>query len=393
MSRLRRTRVLMCTDSLAVGGAERVAVDLANTLDRDTHEVLFCATRAGGPLVESLRPDVEVLVLGRRATWDLPKLARFARWAREHEVDVVHSHGRGTLRFVALAQALRLLPARHVFHDHYNWLHVDRRAGRSLAVPLRAADAYLGVDSRLCAWARQTAGVDPARVHLVRSGVDLGRFARVEPTDLRAEVAAPDDAVVLVMVGNLRAQKDHPTLLRALHALGPDERARLHVAVVGSTTADPQYTEDCRAMVERLGVGGAVTFLGGRADAPALLAGADLGVATSKNETGPLVVLEYMAAGLPFVATDTGEIAHSVRDLGVGWVVPPRDAGALAEALRAVLALSPEERRAMGRRARDEARRRFDQADVTRRVERIYRAVLGLGGPVGGDSQRAPDHR
>ena len=72
---------------------------------------------------------------------------------RERDIDVVHTHGRGTMRFVTLARALGLSAAGHVFHDHYNWLHVDRRAGPALALPLRAVDAYLGVDSRLCAWA------------------------------------------------------------------------------------------------------------------------------------------------------------------------------------------------------------------------------------------------
>ena len=391
MSRLRRTQVLMCTDSLAVGGAERVAVDLANTLDRRTHRVTFCATRSGGPLASRLADDVETLVLGRSATWDLPKLVRFARWVRERQIDVVHSHGRGTMRFVALARSLRLVNCRHVFHDHYNWLHVDRRAGPGLAVPLRTVDAYLGVDSRLCAWARDTAGVLDERVHLVRSGVDLSRFNGVVPADLRSMIDAAPDALVLVMVGNLRPQKDHPTLFRALSEMAPHEQARLRVAVVGSTSADPEYHAGCVAMIERLGVGPSVHLLGSRHDAPALIAGADAGLATSKNETGPLVVLEYMAGGVPFVATDTGEIAQAVRDLGVGWVTPPRDARALAGALRQLLALAPDERRAMGRRAQLEAARHFDQRDVTRTVERIYQAALGLRAGPERDSQARSD--
>lgn len=398
MTRVRRVRLLVCTDSLAVGGAERVAVDIANTLDRTTHEVTFCATRSGGPLGDLLAPDVETLVLGRFATWDVPKLLRFARWVRERDIDVVHTHGRGTMRFVHLARAMGLIRCRHVFHDHYNWLHVDRRASPALAIPLRAVDSYLGVDSRLCAWARDTAGVAPERIHLMRSGVDLTRFVSVTPVDLRALVGAPDQAVVLVMVGNLRPQKDHPTLFRALDQLTPEERDRIRVAVIGSTTADPAYHAGCMAMIERLGVGDSVCILGSRHDAPALIAGADAGLATSKNETGPLVVLEYMAGGLPFVATDTGEIAHAVRDLGVGWVTPPRDAGALAGALRDLLALTPDQRRERGRRARIEAAARFDQRDVTRRVEAIYREVLDRAQPpagdapeqLGGDSPSAP---
>ena len=169
MSVLRRTRVLAITDSLEVGGAERVAVDIANSLDRERHDVLFCATRLDGPLREVLAPDIEVEVIGRRATWDLPGMARFAAWVRDHDIDVLHSHGRGTMKFVALARSLGLVEAKHVFHDHFGWLHIDRGASRGLRAALhRGVDAYIGVDERLCTWARTTAGLPADRVNLVR---------------------------------------------------------------------------------------------------------------------------------------------------------------------------------------------------------------------------------
>ena len=122
--------VLMTNDSLNVGGAERVAVDIANTLDRSRFEVSFCSTRVDGPLRTQLHDDVTVDVLHRRATWDLPKLLDFARLVRERDIQLVHSHGRGTMKFVAMARALGLIHCRHVFHDHFGWLHIDRSAGR-----------------------------------------------------------------------------------------------------------------------------------------------------------------------------------------------------------------------------------------------------------------------
>ncbi|MBS1838361.1 MAG: glycosyltransferase, partial [Actinobacteria bacterium] len=108
---LRKIRVLIVTDSLQLGGAEQVAVDVANSLDRDVHEVFFCATREDGLLRAGLSDDVEVMILGRRATWDLPKLYDFGRYTRQHQIDIIHSHGRGTMRFIALARMLGLVDA------------------------------------------------------------------------------------------------------------------------------------------------------------------------------------------------------------------------------------------------------------------------------------------
>ena len=381
MTPLRRIGVLVVNDSLNVGGAERVAVDIANTLDPERFDVHFCSTRVGGPLEQRLREDIDLTVLGRAATWDLTKLLSFARLVSDHGIDVIHSHGRGTMKFVALARVLGLVDAMHVFHDHFGWLHVDRGASRGLRAALhRGVDAYIGVDERLCTWARTTAGLPADRVNLVRSGVDLTRFVDVEPVDLRVELGLPEDAVVLFMAANFRPQKDHPTLFRAMAELPEDLRARLRLVIAGSTKADPEYHAGCMEMLDRLGLRQLVHVLGERSDIPALLAGADAAVLSSKNETGPLVILEYMAAGLPFVATDTGEIAAAVRDLEVGFVPAPRDHHEVGDALAALLRMSPAERARMGEHGRRTVAELFSQELATAAVEATYRKVLGLDG-------------
>lgn len=378
---LRRVRVLMVTDSLQLGGAEQVAVDIANTLDRDSYEVMFCSTRIDGELRAGLAEDVEVEVLGRRATWDVPKLLEFGRYLRRNRIDIIHSHGRGTMRFVALTRALGLTSAHHLFHDHFGRMHLDRSAGLGLRLPLRhGVDDYVGVESRLCRWAVETVGLDPDRVHLVRSGVQLQRFVEAEPVDLRSEFGLGDCELALVMIANFRPQKDHPTLFRALAELPPQDRERVRVVICGSTTADPDYFAGCTAMLDRLGISHLVHPIGARDDAPAILAGADAAVFSSKNESGPLVLLEYMASALPFVATETGEIAHAVRVADVGILVEPRDYQALAHALSRLLSMSPEDRAAMGERGLMMVAEQFEQGVVVKEVEQIYRCMLGIGG-------------
>lgn len=378
MTPLRRPRVLIANDSLNVGGAERVAVDIANSLDPSRFDVRFLSTRVGGPLQAMIDDRIPVTILGRSATWDLAKLIGFANLVRAEGIDIVHSHGRGTLKFVALARALGLIDVRHVFHDHFGWLHIDRGAGPGLRRALRSVDAYVGVDTRLCSWAMDVGGLPAERVHLVRSGVDVARFRAVVPVDLRAELQLPAEAVVLVMVANFRPQKDHPTLFRAIAELPEHHRRRLRLVVVGSTTADREYHANCVAMLDRLGISDLVHLVGTRDDVASVLAAADAGVLSSKNETGPLAILEYMAAGIPFVATDTGEIAGAVKDLDVGFVPPPRDHHEMADALTALMELDDDGRKRMGARGRRAAEDLFAQERAVTEIESLYTEVLGI---------------
>jgi len=374
---LRPTRVLTVTDTLEVGGAERVAVDIANTLDRRTHEVLFCATRNDGPLHDTLRSDVEVRILGRRATWDLTGLLRFGRFVHDAEIDVIHSHGRGSMKFVALCRRAGVLATPHVFHDHYGRLHLDRRAGSDLRAAMRTGvDEYLGVDSRLCSWARTSIGIPAEHVHLARSGVDLRRFSDIEPVDLRASFDLAGTELVMVMVANFRQQKDHPTVLRALAALPPEVRRRLGLVFVCCTTSEATSFERCMAMMDELGIGDRIRIAGEQEEPLRFIAGADAAVLASKNETGPLVVLEYMASGVPFVVTDTGEITQAIRHLGIGYTPAPRDHHEVARALAALLDLGSAGRRAMGDKGREVAASVFDQELVTRGIEEIFHWLL-----------------
>jgi len=374
----KKLNVMMVTDSLQVGGAEQVAVDIANSLNRDTHQVYFCATRTDGLLRSSLKDDVQVMVLERSATWDLLKLLSFGRYVRQQEIDVLHTHGRGTMKFVSLCKALGLINARHVFHDHFGRLHLDRSAGRGLKLPLQhGVDAYIGVESRLCRWAIDTVGLSPSKVNLVRSGVDLERFSSAPPINLRREFDLGEGNLVLLMVANFRPQKDHPTLFRAIAELSRTEQEGLRLVVCGSTTADPSYFQGCQDMLQRLKIDHLVRTIGVRNDAPSLMAGADAGVFSSKNESGPLVILEYMASKLPFVATETGEIAHAVKDAGVGILTEPRDYLALADALSELLQMTLKQRTEMGARGHQLVVEEFEQHVVVRQIEAIYLQLLG----------------
>ncbi len=121
---------------------------------------------------------------------------------------------------------------------------------------------------------------------------------------------------------------------------------------------------------------GALTWVGPREDVREILRLADIFVFPSFYREGiPRVLLEAASMGLPLVAADVPG-SHDVVEDGVnGFLVPPRDAGAIAAALLR-LAGAPELRRRLGARSRARAVSRFDLAVVAESTEALYRSLL-----------------
>ena len=102
--------------------------------------------------------------------------------------------------------------------------------------------------------------------------------------------------------------------------------------------ASREYLRAIRARCEELGLGRNVTFLGSRADIPEILRAADIGLLPSRSEGGPIAILEYMAAGLPFISTRTGYNTETAADLGVPGIVPLDDPDAFRAELEVLVA-------------------------------------------------------
>lgn len=216
-------------------------------------------------------------------------------------------------------------------------------------------------------------GLAPECIEIVHNGVDVRRFDRsASRRAVRAALGLEETSFVAVVVANLIPYKGHQTLLDSMSVARENLPPRWHLLCVGR---DDGMGEDLRAHAYRLGLQEHVRWLGGRADIPDLLAASDLGVLASLEEGLPNAVLEYMAARLPVVATAVGGTADLVVPGVTGLLVPPQDAGALAQAI-ATLARDPEARRAMGTAGRTRVEETFDFQACVDAYDRLFGALI-----------------
>lgn len=365
----KRIGVMQVADTLDLGGYERVAVNLANSLPREGFASYLCVTRRGGPLEAALSPEVGYLSLERRATFDFVALRRLLTFVRENGVRILHAHGPSL--FVARAASLLPPYPAVVWHAHFGRMAAQDRPARHYRLATRGIAGVIGVNQPLVDWIRRRLGVPAARVWYVPN--------LVSGQDGQAPVAglpgAPGRRVVCV--GNLRPEKDHFTLFEAFAEVvrgAPDAQLLLAGAI-----SDPAYERRLREAVNRLGLERSVVFLGRRDDVASLLSACDIGVLSSRFEGLPMALLEYGMAGLPVVSTAAGQCAAVLDDGRAGVVVPTQDAPALAAGVLDLLA-SPERRLALGQRLRARVAAEHGPEAVLSRICAIYSSVLA-GGP------------
>jgi glycosyltransferase involved in cell wall biosynthesis len=200
----------------------------------------------------------------------------------------------------------------------------------------------------------------PDRVRLVENGVQLDRFTPAE--------AGRRHPPRVLYVGLLTPRKGLLDLLassRLLRERGVEHELRL---LGGTPDEGPAAEAEVRAAVD-----GHAEMLGTRGpeEMPAAYADADIFCLPSWWEAMPLSVLEAMAAGLPVVATEVGDVARAVRDGETGFVVPPRAPEPLASALEKLL-VDAEQRRRMGEAGRARAERYFSADATARAVSELY---------------------
>jgi glycosyltransferase involved in cell wall biosynthesis len=356
-----------------VAGGQIVALQLARAARARGDRVVFLSPTRG-PFTELVeREGMEVRLVNVSRTYKLGGALRLARLLRGLRTDVLHTHTALAANVLSRA-AGRLGGAAVVSHVHIENHFRPNRAVRAVHTTLDNTSARLA--ARVLAVSEDTRrslvaqGYPPRLVEVVHNGIDVEAEAARHGTGLRAELGAPDGAVLVGEIARLCDVKGQRELIEAV-ALVP----RVHAALAG---ADLEQGGAYRSMLERLaqerGVAGRVHFLGFRPDAGALLDQLDVFVLPSWIEGLPVTVLEAMAHAKPVVATPVGGTAELVADGETGLLVPPRDPARLAEAISKLVA-DPELRGRLGRAGRERVEREFSESAMTRRVLEVYDAV------------------
>ncbi|WP_412984482.1 glycosyltransferase [Pontimicrobium sp. IMCC45349] len=309
-------RVLQIIDSLDAGGAERMAVNLANGLG--THKQIdksfLCTTRAEGLLKSSVNNDVGYLFLDKKKALDIKSILKLNKFIKQNKITIIHAHS--TSFFIATIVKLLNGNVKLFWHDHYGKSEqLNERSSFVLKICSRFFTHIFSVNMTLLNWAKNKLSCNSATY---LSNFASNKLSPKTETELKGEKGKR-----ILCLANLRPQKDHKNLINAFNKLSKIvDSWTLHC--VGKNFND-EYSKSIFKLVDNLKLNESVFFYGSKQDTTNIISQSDIGVLASNSEGLPLALLEYGLGKLTVITTNVGDCSVVITDGIEGRVVPPND--------------------------------------------------------------------
>lgn len=298
-------KIIQIIDSLAVGGAEMMAVNIANGLSTLGVESYICSTRSEGLLKEKIAKEVNYIFLNKKGIVDVKAIIKLKQYIKQHNIGIIHAHSSSF--FIAVMVKLILPSVKIVWHDHYGKSeNIDRRKSVALKLSSLFFNQVISVNQILLQWSKSTL--------LCKKVMFLANFASLLKTSQKTHLKG-EEGKRIVCVAAFRPQKDHFNLLQAFEIIinkYPDWTLHL----VGEKH-DDIYSHQVDAVVNSESLKNQVFFYGSCLDIKYVLDQGTIAVLPSSSEGLPVSLLEYGLAGLPVVVTDVGECKNVVKNYGL----------------------------------------------------------------------------
>ncbi len=371
--------ILQVLPKLDAGGAERVAIEIAEAVCLAGHRSIIAA-EDGRLSAHAIRAGVELLHLNL-STKNPFKIWRNTKKLRaiinENQVDLVHAHSRAPAWSAYRAVRHTGIPFVTTYHGTYGeGTRLKKRYNRVMA----AGDRVVAVSHFIENLIKSRYKIDPDKIKVIHNGVDLQKF---DPASVRGDRAVrlakewriENGQPAILLPARLTAWKGQRLFIRALAKMRHNEAVGI---LIGSDQGRHKYTEELMALAESLGIGGRLRLAGHVEDMPAALKLADIVVnCSTEPEAFGRTIIEAQAMGKIVVASGHGGAHETIIPDVNGFLVPPNDDAALAATFDAILDGDIDLRLAFGVRARGDVGARFSLAAMQTRHLQLYAELLG----------------
>lgn len=363
--------VLLVVDQLAktLGGGERILLKLAALLPQYGYRASILTFRADPESPALKSPPCTIYLLPLENTYNLTALRgafELGRLLKREKILIVQTFFESSDIYAGFVTKA-LSRAKLIWARRDMGILRTRKHRLAYRIMAGAPDAVFAVSEQVRRHAIEVDQVDPARVHTIYNGLDVGEFS-LPPKPERA-----GGGFLVTTVGNIRRVKGHDVFIRAA-ATVLQQTPNVSFSI-GGEVLEPAYFAELQTLIQDLKLANRVRFKGGVTKLREHLAAADIFVLPSRSEGFSNAIVEAMAAGLPVVATDVGGNAEAVQDGISGILVPAEDPEALSDAILRLLS-DPMLASGMGAAGRTLAIERFTTEAMMQRIAAVYKNLL-----------------
>ncbi len=357
-----------------VWGVENYVYNLLTSPKSNNVKPLIICTNKGSIAQKFSNSDVEIDFVPVRGYSDVSSMVALSKFFQSHKVDIVHVH-LGLDSFVGtIAAKMAHLPVIMSVHfDQPNYMSYGLLARRfwnlCQIAKNKSISRFLPITQNVANELMHREDVPAEKITVVHPGIPVFEAEKAFRSQVRKELGASEDDVVLIGVGRLQPEKNFDCLVQAIAEV--KQRDNLAVWIAG----DGSQKDEIASLISALNLNSTIRMLGYRSDVKKLLAAADIFVLPSKAEPFGMSAVEAMMAELPVIGTHGPGLGTIVDDSVTGLLVPPDDAAGLARAVEKLVGDS-QLRAKLGQAGNARAISIFSSDNMAEKITDIYRDVL-----------------
>lgn len=315
-------RILQIIDSLEIGGAEKMAVNYANSLASMIGYSGLVTTRVEGKLKIKINDNVNYFFLNKKSTFDIGAIYRLKKYCVENSIDFLQAHS--SSYFTAVLLKIIHPRIKIIWHDH-NGLGdlISLKEKIALKISSFFFESIIVVNNNLKKWAETQLNC--------KKVLYLPNFTNFSSNSEEKTFLYGIKGKRILCLANLRLQKNHFFLLEVAEKLN-ETRSDWTFHIVGKDFED-NYSYQVRNKIIEKKLSKNVFVYGSKNDIVTILNQSDIAILTSLSEGLPVALLEYGLLKKPVVLTNVGEIPSIINNGTNGFTVGKTDVDLFYEKL------------------------------------------------------------
>lgn len=323
-------KLMILTHDLAIGGLQRVVVNICKYIDRNQFDIsVLCLNAFGEFTADIQKMGIPVSCLPKKVNKpDYLSFLKVAKIFRREKIQIVHTHN--TQAFIDGTIAGKITGVKRIVHTDHARTFPDKRRYMVIEWFLsHLVDKVVGVSNHTCKNLINYEKISTKKIVTIPNGVDAEKLLqKVDCKKKRKELFIEQRTPVIGLGVRLTEQKGITYLLKAMPTIikkYPD--ITLLIAGDGPLRCDLQNEADSLGLISK----NHVKFIGARTDMHEIYNILDLYILPSLWEGLPMVLLEALAVGCPVIASDVGGVKDAIIDGVTGSIVKPADHTLLVE--------------------------------------------------------------